>query len=106
MASDQGLSIFDEPESADDATAPGGSTGRENAGEETQVLPVTPKDEPPAAAKETPATQAAQPGAAAQPTPQPTPQPTAQPTAPAAEATRRSGRSRDYAGGWSMAISK
>ena len=49
MASDQGLSIFDEPESADDKAAPGGSTARETAGEETQVLPVTPKDEPPAA---------------------------------------------------------
>ena len=53
MASDQGLSIFDEPESADDKAAPGGSTARETAGEETQVLPVTPKDEPPAAAKTT-----------------------------------------------------
>ena len=71
MASDQGLSIFDEPESADDTAAPGGSTGRGNAGEETQVLPVTPKDEP--------ATQPAQPA-----------QPTPQPAAPAAEATRRS----------------
>ncbi len=41
MSSDQGLSIFDEPESdGDDARA--GS----DAGEETQVLPVTPKDEP------------------------------------------------------------
>ena len=45
MASDQGLSIFDEPESADDTAAPGGSTARGNAGEETQVLPVTPKDD-------------------------------------------------------------
>ena len=30
MASDQGLSIFDEPESADDKAAPGGSTARGN----------------------------------------------------------------------------
>ena len=34
MSSDKGLSIFDEPESSDEAA------------EETQVLPVTPKDEP------------------------------------------------------------
>ena len=34
MSRDQGLSIFDEPESADDAA------------EATQVLPVTPKDQP------------------------------------------------------------
>ena len=33
MSRDQGLSIFDEPESADDA------------GEETQVFPVTAKDD-------------------------------------------------------------
>ena len=55
MASDQGLSIFDEPESGDDATTPSGSTARGTAAEKTQVLPVTPKDEPPAAADDAPA---------------------------------------------------
>ena len=38
MSRDQGLSIFDEPESADNA---------DGAAEETQVLPVTPKAEAP-----------------------------------------------------------
>ncbi|MSW69317.1 MAG: hypothetical protein F2829_04620, partial [Actinobacteria bacterium] len=41
MSSDKGLSIFDEPESADDAA------------EETQVLPVTAKDEPEVAKPQT-----------------------------------------------------
>ena len=57
MSSDQGLSIFDdEPESGADA------------GEETQVLPVTPKEQP--AAKS-----AAQAEAAPEPTSEPDPDP-------------------------------
>src|SRR5690349_11734140 len=87
MASDQGLSIFDEPESGDDAAAPSGSTARGTAAEETQVLPVTPKDEPPAAAEDAPAKQAPPPSAPAQPAPA---KQAPQPPASATETTRRS----------------
>ena len=51
MASDQGLSIFDEPESADGKATSSSPAAGATAGEETQVLPVTPQDEPRAQAK-------------------------------------------------------
>ena len=81
MASDQGLSIFDEPESADGKATSSGRTAGATAGEETQVLPVTPKDEPEARPQNT-AARPTSPSTPATPAPAPTTTAEAAPNAP------------------------
>jgi hypothetical protein len=59
MSSDQGLSIFDD--------APESDAEPVDAGEETQVLPVTPKDEPAAKAAPTEPVKKATPTSSSEP---------------------------------------